>query len=78
MGKTITETLAATHLGKKSSGSELYDKSLLVAVPRYENRQQYNIDENNLPFVGYDIWDAYEVSFMTANNVPCSYVLKIK
>lgn len=78
MEKTITETLAATHLGKKSSGSELYDKSLLVAVPRYENRQQYNIDENNLPFVGYDVWDAYEVSFMTANNVPCSYVLKIK
>lgn len=78
MEKTITEKLAATHLGKRSEGSELYDKSLLVAVPRYENRQQYNIKEDNLPFVGYDIWDAYEVSFMTANNIPCSYVLKIK
>lgn len=78
MEKTITEKLAATHLGKRSEGSELYDKSLLVAVPRYENRQQYDIKENNLPFVGYDIWDAYEVSFMTANNIPCSYVLKIK
>ena len=78
MEKTITEKLAATHLGKRSEGSELYDKSLLVAVPRYENRQQYNIKEDNLPFIGYDIWDAYEVSFMTANNIPCSYVLKIK
>lgn len=75
---SITEQLAATHLGKKSLGSELYDKSLLVAVPRFENRQQYNIEENNLPFVGYDIWDAYEVSFMTQNNIPCTYVLKIK
>ncbi len=74
----ITETLAATHLGKKSAGSELYDKSLLVAVPRVENRQAYGIDENALPFVGYDIWDAYEVSFMTKNNIPCNYVLKIK
>lgn len=78
MEKTITEKLAATHLGKRSEGSELYDKSLLVAVPRYENRQQYDIKEDNLPFVGYDIWDAYEVSFMTSKNVPCSYVLKIK
>lgn len=41
----ITEQLAATHLGKRSTGSELYDKSLLVAVPRVENRKQYNIDE---------------------------------
>lgn len=74
----ITETLAATHLGKKSAGSELYDKSLLVAVPRVENRQAYGIDENALPFVGYDVWNAYEVSFMTLNNIPCNYVLKIK
>ncbi len=74
----VTETLAATHLGKKSAGSEKYDKSLLVAVPRIENRTAYGIEESNLPFVGYDVWDAYEVSFMTTNNVPCMYVLKIK
>lgn len=74
----ITETLAATHLGKKSAGSELYDKSLLVAVPRVENRQAYGIKENALPFVGYDVWNAYEVSFMNLNNIPCNYVLKIK
>lgn len=74
----ITETLAATHLGKKSVGSELYDKSLLVAVPRAENRKQYNIEEDNLPFVGADVWNAYEISFMTINNVPYSAVLKIK
>ncbi len=74
----VTETLAATHLGKKSAGSEKYDKSLLVAVPRVENRTAYGIEEDNLPFVGYDVWNAYEVSFMTTNNVPCMYVLKIK
>lgn len=74
----ITETLAATHLGKKSTGSELYDKSLLVAVPRTENRKQYGIEEDNLPFVGADVWNAYEVSFMTTKNVPYSAVLKIK
>ena len=70
--------IAGKHLGKKSAGSELYDKSLLVAVPRIINRTKYDIDEKNLPFVGYDVWDAYEVSFMTTNNVPIMYVLKIK
>lgn len=74
----VTEELAATHLGKKSVGSELYDKSLLVAVPRSENREQYHIEEDNLPFVGYDVWDAYEVSFMTTRGVPVNLVLKIK
>ena len=73
-----TEELAATHLGKKSAGSEFYDKSLLVAVPRSENRHAYGIEENNLKFVGYDVWDAYEVSFMTTKHIPCMYVLKIK
>lgn len=72
------EDIAATHLGKKSEGSELYDKSLLVAVPRVENRNQYSIDENNLPFIGYDIWNCYEVSFMTKRGIPCNYVMKIK
>ena len=75
---SVTETLAATHLGKKSAGSEKYDKSLLVAVPRIENRTAYGIEEDKLPFVGYDVWNAYEVSFMTTNNIPCMYVLKIK
>lgn len=74
----ITEQIASTHLGKKSIGSELYDKTLLVAVPREENRTAYSIDEDNLPFVGYDVWDAYEVSFMTKKNIPVMYVLKIK
>jgi len=74
----ITETLASTHLGKKSNGSELYDKSLLVAIPRVENRINYNIKDDDLPFGGYDVWNAYEVSFMTTKNVPCMYVLKIK
>ena len=62
---SITTEIASTLLGKKVSGSETYDPSILVAVPRYENREQYNIDPNNLPFVGYDIWHGYEFSTMT-------------
>ena len=38
-----TDKIASTHLGKKSAGSEVYDPSLLVAVPRTENREKYGI-----------------------------------
>ena len=73
-----TDKIASTHLGKKSSGSESYDSSLLVAIPRIENRKQYNIENPNLPFIGFDIWHAYEFSSLTKNNIPFTKVLKIK
>ena len=41
-----TDRIASTHLGKKSAGSEVYNPSLLVAVPREENRKQYGISNS--------------------------------
>ncbi len=73
-----TDELASTHLGKKSEGSDNYNPSLLVAIPRCENRKQYNIDENNLPFKGFDIWHAYEFSALTQNGLPVTRLLKLK
>lgn len=73
-----TDKIASTHLGKKSSGSENYDPSLLVAIPREENRKQYNIKSNDLPFNGFDIWHAYEFSALTQNGLPVTRLLKIK
>ena len=73
-----TDELASTHLGKKSQGSEKYNPSLLVAIPRCENRKQYNIDDNNLPFDGFDVWHAYEFSALTQNGVPVTRLLKLK
>ena len=73
-----TEEIASKHLGKKSSGSEFYDKTLLVAVPRVENRRQYQIKNENLPFKGFDIWHAYEFSCLTESGIPITRVLKLK
>ncbi len=74
----LTDKLASTHLGKKSSGDTTYNPSLLVAVPRDENRQRYGITKENLPFVGCDVWHAYEFSALTENGVPVTRVLKLK
>lgn len=73
-----TDKIASTHLGKKSEGSTSYDPSLLVAIPRIENRRQYNIDNNNLPFEGWDVWHAYEFSAMSENGIPVTRLLKLK
>lgn len=77
--------LAGVHLGKAGDGSvvkpyqtpDAIDPSLLVAVPRHLNRADYNIAEDNLPFIGYDVWNCYEVSALTTNGYPVSGVLKI-
>ena len=77
MSKTVVE-IAGKHLGQTiSKYSETYDASLLVKVPRYLNRKAYNIKETKLPFTGYDVWNAYEVSALTTSGRPVVGVLKI-
>lgn len=73
-----TDELASIHLGKRVNGSEEYDPSLLVAIPRYENRKQYNLESKNLPFDGWDVWHAYEFSVMTENGFPITRLMKMK
>ena len=40
--------------------------------------QQYDIKLGNLPFVGWDVWHAYEFSVMTKNGIPVTRLLKLK
>lgn len=80
------EDIASVHLGKAGDGSvvkpyvtpDFIDPSLLVAVPRKLNRTQYNIDDDNLPFVGNDVWNCYEFSTLLASGYPLSGSLKIE
>ena len=73
-----TDKIAGKFLGKKVSGSDEYNPDLLVAVPRIENRERYGIIKNNLPFIGFDVWQAYEFSAMTENGLPVTRVMKLK
>ena len=69
--------IEATHLGQKSEYPQQYTSSVLVAVPRKLNREQYDLVDNHLPFVGIDIWHAYEFSFLLENGLPIAGMLKI-
>lgn len=73
-----TDEIAGKFLGKKVSGCDEYNPDLLVAVPRNENRERYGIFKENLPFVGFDVWHAYEFSAMCENGLPVTRVMKLK
>lgn len=64
-------------LGKETNYTDKYDASLLFRIPRNENRIKYGIDSGQLPFVGYDVWNCYELSFLTNNGLPVSCILKL-
>ena len=66
-----------TVLGKQTGTPSQYDASLLFRIPRSENRIKYDIQESQLPFTGYDVWNCYEFSFLTQNGLPVSRILKI-
>lgn len=71
--------IASKHLGQVGGAgySDQYDPSLLVAIPRYLNREAYGINEKSLPFIGVDVWNAYEVSAITKKGLPVAGMLKI-
>ena len=70
-------TNISKHLGKTSEYKSTYDSTLLVAEPRQSNRTYLGIQNNALPFVGFDTWNAYECSFLLTNGCPVTGVVKL-
>jgi len=64
-------------LGKQVDYPQQYTPEILVAVPRHFNREQYQLDANSLPFIGYDAWHGYELSFLTNKGLPVTGLLKV-
>ncbi|CAH7257756.1 7-cyano-7-deazaguanine reductase [Vibrio chagasii] len=61
--------LAGLTLGQKTEYSNQYDASLLQPVPRSLNRDDLALNDE-LPFVGHDIWTMYELSWLNTNGLP--------
>jgi len=74
---TLDNTQVSQHLGKTSSYKATYDKSLLVRELRQNNRDHLGIQPGKLPFVGFDVWNAYEVSCLLDSGVPIAAYAKI-
>ncbi|WP_022941262.1 NADPH-dependent 7-cyano-7-deazaguanine reductase QueF [Psychromonas hadalis] len=57
-------------LGQVTEYKSQYDASLLQGVPRSLNRDELNLNADNLPFVGCDLWNIYELSWLNSKGKP--------
>lgn len=63
--------MAILTLGQSTQYPDQYDPSLLFPIPRIENRKKLGYKEGQLlPFVGVDIWNAFELSWLNKKGKP--------
>lgn len=63
--------MSTLSLGQATPYPDQYDPSLLFPIPRSENRLKLDIKPNQaLPFVGIDIWNAFELSWLNKKGKP--------
>jgi 7-cyano-7-deazaguanine reductase len=78
MTQPIDNSTVSTHLGRASTYRSTYDSTLLVKELRQNNRTHLGIkNSSEIPFVGYDIWNAYEISCLLSNGTPIVAYAKI-
>lgn len=62
-------TVTNSPLGKKSRYIAEYQRELLFPIPRIGKRQEIHVPAV-LPFVGADIWNGFEISWLNAKGKP--------
>jgi 7-cyano-7-deazaguanine reductase len=65
----MTDLESILPLGRRSVYKDQYDPALLCPVPRTLKREEIGL-ASPLPFGGYDIWNAYELSWLTLKGKP--------
>ena len=74
---TDTEKLLApSQLGKTSEYTDQYNPELLFSLPRQLKRDEIQV-ATPLPFHGYDLWHAWEVSWLNPKGKPMVAVARI-
>nr|MCU0764239.1 NADPH-dependent 7-cyano-7-deazaguanine reductase QueF [Hydrogenophaga sp.] len=56
-------------LGKASAYADQYDPSLLYPLPREPKRREIGL-KGSLPFLGADLWTAFELSWLNLRGKP--------
>ena len=64
-------------LGQRVDSPSTYSPDILVREERQRNRTHLDLQNESLPFVGYDIWNGYECSAVTDAGLPVSFVAKV-
>ncbi|WP_407079510.1 hypothetical protein [Candidatus Williamhamiltonella defendens] len=64
------EDVYSKYLGKKSDYIDTYTPSLLEPVPRVLGRKKIGLMDDTLPFDGFDLWTAFELSWLNQKGKP--------
>jgi 7-cyano-7-deazaguanine reductase len=64
-------------LGQRVDSPTTYTPDILVREERQRNRTYLGLQDDNLPFVGYDIWNGYECSALTDSGLPVTWIAKV-
>lgn len=62
--------MAEIPLGKDVEYIDTYNPGLLFPIARQQSRDSLGIASDQLPFTGVDIWNAYELSWLTKKGKP--------
>lgn len=66
----------ALPLGKESTYPDRYDPTLLYPIGRSLGRDAIGLSADRLPFVGWDLWRGYELSWLNNKGLPRTALLK--
>lgn len=64
-------------LGKSVQYPAGYDVSLLFPIPRSGARLELGLGTAALPFIGWDLWNAYEMSWLNPKGLPQVAILRV-
>lgn len=73
---TQLQTPTDSLLGKKTTYDSTYNKDLLFPILRAQKRMDIGINDS-LPFVGFDVWNHYEVSWLNEKGKPIAALAEI-
>lgn len=74
----MDHTLSHAPLGQSVQYPSQYDASLLFPIPRAEARTEIGISAPALPFIGWDLWNGYEVSWLNQKGLPQVAILRVR
>ncbi|MDI9817807.1 MULTISPECIES: NADPH-dependent 7-cyano-7-deazaguanine reductase QueF [unclassified Legionella] len=72
-----SQSAIESELGKKSAYDPGYNPHRLYPISRAKKRQEIGIDPDNPPFVGFDCWNHYEVSWLNEKGKPMVGIAEI-
>ena len=66
-----------SELGKTTEYDQTYNPARLYPIARSSKRKEIGIDPDALPFIGFDCWNHYEVSWLNEQGKPIVAIAEI-